>query len=183
MEPLDFPDATAWDDWLATRHADSTEAWLRIAKKHSGLPSISISDALDVALCWGWIDGQRRFLDEMSFLQRYCPRRSTSSWSRINVEKVEALTAARRMRPPGLAEVEAAKADGRWEAAYESQRTAGTPPDLAEALSASPFATAAYERLGRTDRYALALPVLKARTAEARAKQVIRAIAQLEKRQ
>src|SRR5688572_8711495 len=109
------------------------------------MASLAIDDALDVALCYGWIDAQRRALDAASYLQRYSRRRPRSSWSKVNIAKVEALTAAGRMRPPGLAEVAAAKADGRWDAAYESQRTAEVPPDLAAALAADARAGAAFE--------------------------------------
>jgi len=140
---------------------------------------LTIEDALDVALCYGWIDGQRRAHDEVSFLQRYSRRRPRSSWSKVNVAKVEALTAAGRMRPPGLAEVAAARADGRWEAAYESQRTAGVPPDLAAALAGDARASAAFDRLGRSDRYAVILPLLKARTPTARARLLAQAVARL----
>lgn len=179
MDVLDFPDADAWSAWLEQNREDQSEAWLRIAKKNSGLESISISDALDVALTHGWIDGQRRSHDEVSFLQRYCPRRPTSSWSQVNVQKVEALTAAGRMRPGGIAEVEKAKADGRWEAAYESQATAEPPHDLIAALDASPVAKAAFEALGRTERYAIILQLLKARTPESRAKILTREVDRL----
>ena len=170
MEILEFPDATAWESWLTREHARRAEAWLRIGKRHSPIASVRIADALDVALCFGWIDGQRKGLDEESFLQRYCPRRPRSSWSKINVAKIEVLTAAGRMRPAGVAEVEAAKADGRWEAAYESQRHAEVPPDLAAALSVNPPAAAAFEGLGKSGRYAEMLPLFKARTPESRAK-------------
>ena len=142
---VDLPDGPAWDAWLEAHHDEDGEVWLRIAKKGSGLTSISISDALDGALCFGWIDGQRRRLDDVSFLQRYCPRRARSSWSQVNVDKVERLIAAGRMRPSGMAEVEAARADGRWAAAYESQRTAETPADLAAALAQDDAARAAYD--------------------------------------
>lgn len=179
MDVLDFPDADAWSAWLEQNREDHTEAWLRIAKKNSGLETISISDALDVALTHGWIDGQRRSNDEVSFLQRYCPRRPTSSWSQVNVQKVEALTAAGRMRPRGIAEVEKAKADGRWDAAYESQATAEPPPDLVAALDASPAAKAAFEVLGRTERYMIILQLLKARTPESRAKILNREVERL----
>ena len=179
MEVLDFPDAAAWEAWLATHHDGSAEAWLRIAKRHSGLASIAIADALDVALCYGWIDGQRKSLDEVSFLQRYCPRRPRSSWSQVNVAKVEALMAAGRMRPAGLAEVAAAQADGRWDAAYESQRTAEVPADLAAALAADERAGKAFAQLGRSDRYSVILPLFKARTPQDRAKLVARAVERL----
>ena len=179
MDVLDFPDAAGWESWLAAGHGVQTEAWLRIAKRHSGLVLITLEDALDVALCYGWIDGHRKGHDDKSFLQRYSRRRPRSSWSKVNVAKVEALMAAGRMRPAGLAEVEAAKADGRWEAAYESQRTAAVPPDLAAALAGDARANAAFERLGRSDRYAVILPLLKARTPETRARILARAVAQL----
>ena len=114
-----------------------------IAKRHSGIASVTPAEALDVALCYGWIDGQRRAHDDTSFLQRFSRRRPRSSWSKVNVAKVEALMATGRMRPAGLAQVAAAKADGRWEAAYESQRTAAVPPDLAAALARNSRAYAA----------------------------------------
>ena len=167
---MEFADGTGWESWLDSNHAVCTEAWLRIAKRQSGLPGISIGDALDGALCFGWIDGQRQGLDEVSFLQRYSRRRARSSWSKVNVAKVEALIAAGRMRPAGLAEVVAAQADGRWQAAYEPQRTAAVPPDLATALAGDPRAAAAFERLGRSERYGIVLPLLKARTPETRAR-------------
>jgi uncharacterized protein YdeI (YjbR/CyaY-like superfamily) len=179
MEVLQFPDPAAWEAWLAQRHATSTEAWLRIAKKGSGLASIAIADALDVALCYGWIDGQRRSLDEVSFLQRYCPRRPRSSWSQVNVEKVAALTAAGRMRPPGIAQVEAAKADGRWAAAYPRQRDVTVPPELAAALAGDPAAEAAFKALKSSDRYVTLLPLLRATNPEARARQVARVVERL----
>jgi uncharacterized protein YdeI (YjbR/CyaY-like superfamily) len=175
----DFPDAAGWESWLAAEYGTQTEAWLRIGKRHSGIDLIAIADALDVALCYGWIDGHRKGHDDQSFLQRYSRRRPRSSWSMVNVGKAEALIAAGRMRPPGFAEIEAAKADGRWEAAYASQRTAEVPPDLAAALAGDAGANAAFERLGRSDRYAVILPLLKARTPESRAKILARAVAQL----
>lgn len=179
MDELDFPDAAEWESWLATHHGERAEAWLRIAKRHSGIASVTAAEALDVALCYGWIDGQRRARDDVSFLQRFSRRRPTSSWSKINVAKIEALTVAGRMRPAGLAEVAAARADGRWEAAYESQRTAPTPPDLAAALAGNARANGAFERLGRSDRYGVILPLLKARTPEARVRLLARAVARL----
>ncbi|MFC7496272.1 MULTISPECIES: YdeI/OmpD-associated family protein [unclassified Nocardioides] len=178
MDMLDFPDAAAWEAWLEAHHDATPEAWLRIARKGSGLATISISDALDGALCFGWIDGQRRSLDDVSFLQRYCPRRARSTWSQVNVEKVAALEAAGRMRPAGRAQVEAARADGRWDAAYERQATADVPADLAAALDADPVAGAAFAALGRTDRYAVMLPVLRA-TTEKREAAVRRQVEQL----
>jgi uncharacterized protein YdeI (YjbR/CyaY-like superfamily) len=176
---LDLPDGQAWEAWLEEHHATAPEVWLRIAKKGSGLASVSIGEALDGALCFGWIDGQRRGLDAVSFLQRYCPRRARSSWSQVNVEKVARLTAEGRMRPAGQAEVDAARADGRWDAAYERQSTATVPDDLATALAADPVAAAAFEALGRSERYAVMLPVLKATSPSARAARVERTVLQL----
>ncbi|MCG5469550.1 YdeI/OmpD-associated family protein [Micromonospora sp. LAH09] len=179
MDVLDFPDAQAWDAWLTAEHEAQGEAWLRIAKRHSGLTTITITDALDVALCHGWIDGQRRSLDDVSFLQRYSRRRPRSTWSQVNVAKVEALATAGRMRPAGLREVAAARADGRWEAAYEAQRTATVPADLVEALAGDARARAAFDQLGRSARYAVILPLLRARTPETRAKAMTRQVARL----
>jgi uncharacterized protein YdeI (YjbR/CyaY-like superfamily) len=176
---LDFPDAERWESWLAAQHGEQSEAWLRIAKRHSAIASVTTAEALDVALCYGWIDGQRRSSDDVSYLQRYSRRRPRSTWSKVNLAKVEALIAAGRMRPPGLAEVEAARADGRWEAAYESQRNAQVPADLAAALASDSRAKAAFDRLGRSDRYAVILPLLKARTAQTRTKVLARAVERL----
>ena len=179
MGALDLPDAARWEAWLAAEHRVQAEAWLRIAKRHSGIVSVTSAEALEVALCFGWIDGLRRAGDEVSFLQRYSRRRPGSSWSKANVAKAEALIAAGRMRPSGLAEVAAAKADGRWQAAYESQRTVAVPPDLAAALASNARANAAFERLGKSGRYAVILPLLKARTPQTRARILARAVAGL----
>lgn len=181
MEIFEFADAAGWESWLAAEHRTRTEAWLRIGKRHSPIAFLRIADALDVALCFGWIDGQRKGLDDVSFLQRYCRRRPRSSWSKINVAKVEVLTAAGRMQPAGLAEVEAAKADGRWAAAYESQRTAEIPTDLAAALSANERAAAVFGSLSKSDRYAVILPLLKSKTPEGRARLVGQLVERLAK--
>jgi uncharacterized protein YdeI (YjbR/CyaY-like superfamily) len=179
-EVLACTDVTRWESWLADHHAQSSGIWLLIAKRGSEKASVTISDALDVALCYGWIDSQRKGFDANYYLQRYSPRRPTSPWSRLNVERVEALTDAGRMRAPGMAEVAAAKADGRWAGAYEPQRDAKLPPDLAAALEQNEPARAAFEQLDKTGRYAVILPVLKATTPAARVLQVRKAIARLE---
>ena len=124
-----------WESWLAENHKQENGLWPLIAKKGSKKVSITIGEALDVALCYGWIDSQRKGYDADYYLQRYSPRRPKSPWSKINVERVDALIAARRMRKPGLTAIAAAKADGRWDVAYVSQRNAGIPPDLAAALN------------------------------------------------
>jgi len=169
VEVLGFDTAAQWEDWLTRHHQRVGGVWLKVAKKGSGRTSVTIGEALDVALCYGWIDSQRRSYDEHYYLQRYSRRRPGSAWSRINVDRVGALTGAGRMRPPGLAEVSAARADGRWEAAHESQTKATVPPDLAAALAENRPAGAAFARLGKSDRYAVILRLLKARTPETRA--------------
>lgn len=175
-----FPDAAAFEAWLDD-HGDAQEGvWLKIAKKSSGIASLTDDEAVDVGLCYGWISGQRRSLDDTYYVQKYVPRRSRSRWSQVNVRKVEALTAAGRMRPSGLAEVEAAKADGRWDAAYVSQKEATVPPDLADALAASPAAAGSFAALGKTEQYAVILDLVTARTPETRAAHLRKAIAALE---
>lgn len=178
-QPLEFADAAAWESWLDAQHETQDDAWLRIGKRHSGMALISITHALDVALCFGWIDGQRRGFDDVSYLQRYCRRRPRGTWSKVNVAKVAALTAAGRMRPAGLAAVAAAQADGRWDAAYAPQSEGVVPPDLAAALAANPRAAAAFDQLNRSARYSVVLPLLKARTEQGRARAAARAVSRL----
>ncbi|MFI6585339.1 YdeI family protein [Embleya sp. NPDC050493] len=181
-EVIAFRDAAEFGDWLEAHGDRGVGVWLKMAKKGSGIPSLTSDEAVDVGLCHGWISGRRKSYDEVYYLQKYVPRRPRSRWSRVNVAKVEELTAAGRMRPSGLAEVEAAKADGRWAAAYESQRDATVPPDLAAALAASPRAARAFEAFGRTQRYAVILTLLTARTPATRAARLARAMATLEAR-
>jgi uncharacterized protein YdeI (YjbR/CyaY-like superfamily) len=179
IEIVAFADADAWEAWLAEHHQRQEGVWIRMAKKASGVPSVTPSEAIDVALCWGWIDGQRKGQDATWFLQKFTPRRKRSLWSQVNIARVEALAAAGRMREPGLAEVEAAKADGRWEAAYASQATAEVPDDLAAALAARPGARAAFDALGRSARYAMLHQLMTARTEATRARRLERLIASL----
>ena len=179
-EAIAFRDAAEFDSWLDDHAGDRDGVWLKIAKKASGVPSLTDDEAVDVGLCHGWISGQRRSLDDVYYLQKYVPRRPRSRWSQVNVRKVEELTAAGRMRPSGLAEVEAAKADGRWEAAYASQKDATVPPDLADALTANPRAARAFEALGKTDQYAVILDLVTARTPSTRSAHLRKAIAALE---
>ena len=169
MEAIVCNDAADWEAWLAENHDASAGVWLKIAKKRSGQTTVTIREALDVALCYGWIDSIRRSYDGDYYLQRYSPRRPGSHWSKVNVDKVEALIAAGRMRPRGLVQVEAAKADGRWAAAYESQKNATIPPDLADALDQNEQAKAFFEQLGKSERYQVILRLLKARRPESRA--------------
>lgn len=179
-DTIHFPDAAAFEDWLAENVDLQPGVWLKIAKKSSGIPSLTDDEAVDIGLCFGWISGQRRSLDDEYYLQKYVPRRPRSRWSQVNVRKVHELTAAGRMRPAGLAEVEAAKADGRWNAAYASQRDATVPPDLEAALAANPRAAAAFEALGKTKQFVLILDVVTARVPETRAAHVRKVIAALE---
>ena len=174
-----FPDAAAFEAWLEEHVGHQPGVWLRVAKKSSGIPSLTDDEAVDVGLCFGWISGQRKGLDATHYLQKYVPRRPRSRWSQVNVRKVEELIAAGRMRPAGLAEVEAARADGRWDAAYVSQKEATVPPDLATALAASPEAGTAFTALGKSERYAVILDVVTARTATAREARIARAMATL----
>ena len=175
-----FRDAAAFEAWLR-EHVDLYDGvWLKIAKKNSGVPSLTDVEAVDLGLCYGWISGQRKALDALYYLQKYVPRRLRSRWSQVNVARAEELIAAGLMQPSGLAEVEAAKADGRWASAYESQRTATVPPDLAAAIAASPQAAQAFDALGKTERYAVILKVVTARTATARAAQLRKVVIALE---
>ncbi|MFE7749675.1 YdeI family protein [Streptomyces sp. NPDC057428] len=166
------------ESWLERHHGERSELWLKLAKKSSGIESVTAAEVIEVALCFGWIDGQRRSLDATYYLQRISPRRRGSQWSLVNVRKVGELTEAGRMREPGLAEVRAAQADGRWAAAYPSQKEATVPSDLAAALAANPRAAERFERLGRTDRYLLILQLLRARSPELRAARLDRMTAE-----
>ncbi|MGY1578697.1 YdeI/OmpD-associated family protein [Streptomyces sp. MN13] len=179
QEPLPFETVADLDAWLSRHPAPHPGLWVRVAKKNSGLPSVTAAEVNDAALCHGWITGQRKGLDATHYLQRITPRRPGSLWSRVNVRRIEELTAAGRMRPAGLAEVEAARADGRWAAAYASQRDAGVPDDLAAALERSPAAKAAFAGLGRTDRYLVVLELLRARTPQRRSARLAAAIERL----
>lgn len=179
-EVIAFPDTGAWESWLAQNHERQAGVWLKMAKSGSGIPSVTSDDVVDIGLCWGWISGQRRGLDERWYLQKYVPRRPRSLWSQVNVEKVEMLLAAGRMQEPGLAEVRAAQADGRWDAAYESQKNTTVPPEVVAALAENPKAKAAFDALEKTERYRLYLPVLQARTPQARANRLQKLIDLLE---
>ncbi|MFC5216261.1 YdeI/OmpD-associated family protein [Streptomyces coerulescens] len=180
--PLAFESAAALDAWLAGHPAPHPGLWIKVAKKGSGVPSVTAAEVNDVALCHGWITGQRKGLDATSYLQRITPRRPGSLWSMVNVRRVAELTAEGRMRPSGLAEVAAAKADGRWAGAYESQAVAEVPAELAAALAENPLAAAAFERLGRTERYQVMLGLLRARTERARTAQVSAILRDMTKR-
>jgi uncharacterized protein YdeI (YjbR/CyaY-like superfamily) len=162
-----FRTPAAWEKWLSA-HRDDRGVWLKIAKKDAGIASVTYAQALEVALCHGWIDGQKRGFDERFFLQRFTPRRPRSPWSRINVGHAERLVAEGRMRPAGLREIEAAKADGRWQAAYAGAATMAVPGELAAALAGNRKARAFFEGLDGANRYAFCWRVQSAKKPETR---------------
>ena len=176
---VSFESTDAWDAWLTAHAADSPGLWLKIAKKGSAGRSISYSDALDVALCHGWIDGQKGRLDDEYWLQRFTPRKPGSKWSKINTERAAALIESGRMRPAGLREVERAQGDGRWEQAYESQSRVTVPEDLARALAANQRARAFFATLDSTNRYAILYRIGTAKRPETRAKRIDAFVAML----
>jgi uncharacterized protein YdeI (YjbR/CyaY-like superfamily) len=176
---LAFPDPAAWEKWLAAEHADASGLWLKLAKKGCPHTTVSYAEALDIALCFGWIDGQKRPLDDDYWLQRFTPRKPRGKWSKINRGKAEALIAAGRMRPTGLREVEAAKADGRWDAAYDGQSTATVPDDLRQALDADADAAAFFATLDRGNRYAILYRIQEAKKPDTRAARIARVVAML----
>ncbi|MEJ7596663.1 MAG: YdeI/OmpD-associated family protein [Kofleriaceae bacterium] len=167
-----FASAQAFETWLAKHHADEPELWLKIHKKAAGLPTVTYAEALDVALCFGWIDGIRKSFDHTSFLQRFTPRRARSIWSQINRDHVARLIAAGRMTAHGLREIDAAKADGRWAAAYAPARTMTIPDDLMRAIEAVPKALKTFQTLSSQNRFALAFRLGNLKTAAGRANKI-----------
>ena len=183
MEPADdhvgFASQRAWERWLERRHASSDGVWLRVGKKGSGVRSVTYAEAVESALCYGWIDGQARSLDDDHYLQRFTPRRARSRWSVINRTKAMDLIASGRMRPSGLAEVERAKADGRWAAASTRPSAARVPADLRRALAARNSAKAAFDALDGRNRYAILYRIEEAKRPETRARRIARFVEQL----
>lgn len=170
-----FRDAAAFEKWLSKNHDRETELWLKMHKKASGLPSVNYVEALDVALCWGWIDGLKKSFDEKSFLQRFTPRKKKSLWSQVNQGKVAALVKARRMTPHGQMHIDAAKADGRWAAAYAPIRSASAetvPADLVKAIAANARAKKKFATLGRMNLFALTFRTNNMKTPAGRAKKI-----------
>jgi uncharacterized protein YdeI (YjbR/CyaY-like superfamily) len=178
---IQFADRTAFRKWLSAHHASQPGVWLRIAKAASPLQSVTYAEALDVALCFGWIDGQKKSHDADSFLQKFTPRQKRSPWSKRNREHVARLVAAGEMHPAGLAAVEAAKADGRWDRAYDSPRTVKVPDDLQAALDAHPEAKAFFETLKGANRYAILYRIQTAVKPETRARRIAEFVAMLER--
>jgi uncharacterized protein YdeI (YjbR/CyaY-like superfamily) len=177
----EFVDDAAFHDWLSHHHDRQSEVWIKIHKVGSGLPSITPKQAIDVVLCWGWIDAVRKGFDDQSFLQRYTPRGRKSIWSQINVDNIARLVAEGRMTPHGLREVEAAKADGRWGKAYGSGRGMKIPDDLQAAIDASPEARAMLAKLTEQNRFALAFRTHNMKTEAGRKKKVETFVAMLER--
>jgi uncharacterized protein YdeI (YjbR/CyaY-like superfamily) len=171
-EPLECADAAAWNRWLEQHHASAAGVWLRMAKKGSGIASVDYPQALEEALCHGWIDGQRKSDDATYFQQRFTPRTQRSMWSQINRDKVLKLIESGRMQAAGLAEVERAKADGRWDAAYEGAKVATVPPDLQAALDANAQAAKFFATLNAQNRYAVLFRTQGAKKPETRARRI-----------
>lgn len=174
-----FASRSAWEKWLAANHERSPGLWLELAKKDSGLSSVSHADALELALCYGWIDSQSLSVDERRYRQRFTPRRSRSKWSKINCAAVERLLVEGRLAPAGIREMEAAKRDGRWEAAYDSPRTITVPPDLASRLAKNSKARRAFQKLDSRNRYAILYRLHHAKRADTRQRRLDEFVAML----
>mgnify|MGYP000327151126 FL=1 len=182
LPTLPFESKKKWAAWLAKQHDTSAGIWLKLAKKDSGIQSITYEEALDVALCYGWIDGQKKGFDNQYWLQKFTPRGAKSIWSKINTEKVERLIANGEMKPAGLKAVEAAKADGRWDAAYASQKNISIPDDFQAALDKNKKAKKAFESLKSAERYSFLFKLHHAKKPETRARNIQQFIEFLEKR-
>jgi uncharacterized protein YdeI (YjbR/CyaY-like superfamily) len=180
LPTIAFSSPGAWERWLEDNHRAADGVWIKMGKKQAGVESVRYPEVLECALCFGWIDGRREALDERHFLQRFTPRRPRSRWSRINRDTAERLITEGRMRPAGLAEVERAGADGRWEAAYESQRRIAVPEDLRRELDARPAARAFFADLSSQNRYAILYRLQDARRPETRARRLAKFVAMLE---
>lgn len=179
--PVECTTVAAWERWLKRHHATAAGVWIRMAKKASGIASIDHPEALEVALCYGWIDGQRKGEDAAHFLQRFTPRTARSTWSKINRDKVLRLIDEGRMQPAGLAEIERARADGRWDAAYDAQSVATVPPDLQAALDANRKAKAFFATLDSRNRYAVLFRTQGAKKPETRARRIAQFVEMLAK--
>jgi uncharacterized protein YdeI (YjbR/CyaY-like superfamily) len=176
-----FASRAAWEAWLDAAHADTPDGvWIEFARRGSGIPSVTHAEALELALGYGWIDAQKGEGDETHYVQRFVPRRPRSRWSKVNRAAAEALIASGAMRPAGLAEVERARADGRWDAAYDSPRTATVPDDLAAELASRPAAREFFESLESRNRYAILYRLQDAKKPETRARRLAKFVAMLE---
>lgn len=169
---LPFASAAEWEEWLAENHETSQGLWLKLAKKSAGVPTVTYAEALEAALCYGWIDGQKNKFDDAWWLQKFTPRRARSPWSKINHDKAEELISAGRMQPAGLREVERARADGRWDDPYQSQSKIPVPPDFQAALDANPAAKSTFAELDKANRYAFLYRIVTVKKAETRQKRI-----------
>lgn len=176
---VSFATPIEWEEWLAAHHASAQPVRLRLAKKATSSSRLSYAEAVDVALCWGWIDGRKEKHDDVSWLQRFSRRTKTSPWSKINRDKAERLIREQRMRAPGLAEIERARRDGRWDRAYDSPKTARAPDDFMAALRGNKRALAFYERLDATNRYAILFRLQTAKKEETRQRRIAHFVLQL----
>lgn len=179
METQLFPDDTAWETWLKANHTVSSGLWLKISKKGSGIASVTYAEALDTALCYGWIDGQKKSHDEHHFLQKFTPRRKNSTWSKRNVGKIAELIEAGRMKAGGQREVDAAKADGRWARAYSSPSNIQVPADLEAALGRNKKAKTFFEALNKSKRYMILLRIEMVKRPETRKRKIDEFVAML----
>ncbi len=178
---LPFVTKKKWADWLAKQHEKSAGVWLKFAKKGTDIPSVTYEEALDVALCYGWIDGQKKGFDEQFWLQKFTPRGPKSIWSKINTEKAENLITSGEMKPAGLKAIEAAKQDGRWDAAYEGQKNISVPEDFQSALEKNKKAKAFFATLNSANRYAFLFRIQTAKKAATREKRIRQFVEMLEK--
>ena len=178
---LSFETQQDWEMWLAGHHTDSKGIWLKIAKKETGIPSVNYSEALDSALCYGWIDGQKGSFDDSYWLQKFTPRRAKSAWSKVNCDKATELIAQGRMQPAGLRQVELAKADGRWELAYHPQSKITVPEDFQSELDKNPRAREFFGTLNSANRYAILYRIQTAKKSETRSARIQKFIEMLER--
>ncbi|HEX5808542.1 MAG TPA: YdeI/OmpD-associated family protein [Anaerolineales bacterium] len=178
---MSFASQKQWAAWLAEQHEDSAGVWLKLAKKGSGIASVTYGEAVDVALCYGWIDGQKKGFDDRYWLQKFTPRGRKSIWSKINTEKAERLIASGEMKAAGLKAVEAAKQDGRWEAAYAPQKNSTVPEDFQAALHKNQKARDFFARLNSTNRYAILFRIQTAKKPETRARRIRQFVEMLER--
>ena len=183
LPPLHFVNKKKWADWLAKQHDKSAGLWLKLAKKDSGIASVNYEEALDAALCYGWIDGQKRGFDDKYWLQKFTPRGPKSIWSKINTKKAERLIASGEMQPAGLKAIEAAKQDGRWDAAYASQKNISIPEDFQSALEKNKKAKAFFAALKSAERYSFLFRIQTAKKAETRMKRIQQFVEMLEQNQ
>ena len=178
---LPFENKKRWTDWLAKQHDKSAGVWLKLSKKDSGIPSITYEEALDVALCYGWIDGQKKGFNDKFWLQKFTPRGAKSIWSKINTEKAERLITSGEMQPAGFKAIELAKQDGRWDAAYASQKNISVPQDFQAALDKNKKAKTFFGSLNSVNRYAILFRIHNAKKPETRAKRIQQFIEMLER--